>query len=96
MLRDENTHALTEERILVCGSDNLECLRGGVVREPAPAASLNSSSGGVELLLERLNRAKVALNCALKLAVLEFAAAFLDWCEVLPKECVIDVACKRR
>jgi hypothetical protein len=86
---------LTEERILICGGDNLERLGGGVVREPAPATSLNSSRSGIELLLERLNRAKVTLNCVLKLAVLELAAAFLDRCEVLPKECVVDVACKR-
>ena len=85
--------ALTEERILVWSGDNLEYLRGGVVPEPAPAASLNPNSRCVELFLETLNRAKVAHNCVLKLSILKFSTAFLDRCEVFPKECVVDVTC---
>ena len=85
--------ALTEERILIWSSDNLEDPRGGVVPEPAPPASLNPNSSSVELFLEPLNRAKVTLNCFLKLSILKFPTAFLNRCEVLPKKCVVDVTC---
>ena len=92
-LQKKTTRKLTEERILIWGGDNLENLRGGVVPEPSPAASLNPNSSSIELFLEPLNRAKVAYNCVLKLAILEFPTAFLNRCEVLPKERVVDMAC---
>jgi len=88
---DTNEGDMGEEGILICCGDNLERLRGRVEREPAPAAPLNPSSGGVELLLERLDRTKVALDCVLESAVLEIAAAFLDRRKVLPEERVVDV-----
>ena len=91
--KEDDTCALTEKRILICGGDNLEDLRCGIVPEPAPAASLNPNSSSVELFLKPLNRAKVAHNRVLKLSILEFPTAFLHRSEVLPKECVVDVAC---
>ena len=91
--KEDYVRALTEERILIWSGDNLEDLRGGVVPEPAPAASLNPNSRCVELFLETFNRAKVAHNCVLKLSILEFPTAFLNRCKVLPKECVVDVTC---
>ena len=71
---DSNMRALTEEMILIWIGDNLENLRGGVVPEPAPAASVNLNSRSVELFLEpstQVNRAKVAYNCVLKLCLLQ-------------------------
>ena len=94
--KKKTTRTLTEERILIWGGDNLEDLRGRVVPEPSPAASLNPNSSSIELFLKPLNRAKVAHNCVLKLAILEFPTAFLNRCEVLPKERVVDVALLRR
>ena len=44
--------ALTEERVLVRRSDDLELLRGRVVAEPAPAGALDCRGGCVELLLQ--------------------------------------------
>ena len=87
---DTDTH---RGKDLIWGGDNLEDLRGGVVPEPSPAASLNPNSSSIELFLEPLNRAKVAHNCVLKLAIFEFPTAFLNRCEVLPKERVVDMAC---
>ena len=91
--KEDYVRALTEERILIWSGDNLEDLRGGIVPEPAPAASLNPNSSSVELFLEPLNRAKVAHNCVLKLAIVEFPTAFLNRSQVLPKERVVYVAC---
>ena len=54
---------------------------------------MNPNSSSFELFLEPLDRAKVAHNCVLELSILEFPTAFLNRCEVLPKECVVDVAC---
>ena len=83
----------TQERILICGSDNLKDLHSGVVLEASPATSLNPNSSSIELFLEPLNRAKVAHDCVLKLAIPGFPNAFLNRCKVLPKGCVVDVAC---
>ena len=94
--KEDDIWQLTEKRILIWGGDNLEDLRCGIVPEPAPAASLNPNSSGVEPFLKPFNGAKVAHNRVLKLSILEFPSAFLHWSEVFPKECVVDVALLRR
>lgn len=47
--KEDDMRALTAERILIWNGRNLENLRGGVVPEPAPAASLNPNSRPVKL-----------------------------------------------
>jgi hypothetical protein len=91
--RKKRQQQRTEQRILIRRRDNLEHLRLGVIPEPAPPAALNPSRGRIELRLERIDRAKVALERGLQLAVLETAAALLRGREVLPEERVVDVAC---
>lgn len=82
----------TEQRILVRRRHNLKLPRLGVIAEPSPATTLYASCSRIELLLECLYRAKVALESGLQLAVFELAAALLYGCEVLPEQGVVDVA----
>jgi len=89
---DTNDRDVREQRILIRRGDNLEHLRPRVIPEPAPPAALNPSRARIELRLERIDRAKVALERSLQLAVFEPAAALLRGSEVLPEERVVDVA----
>ena len=52
----------TQERILICGSDNLEDLHSGVVLEASPAASLNPNSSSIELFLEQPSQSRARLH----------------------------------
>lgn len=83
--------ARTEQRILVMRRHNLELLRLGVISEPSPPAALNAGGGRAHLLLERIDRAKVALKRRLQLAVFELATALLHRREVLPEQRMVDV-----
>ena len=82
----------TEQRILVRSRHNLKLPRLGVIAEPSPTTTLYASSSRIELLLECLYRAKVALESGFQLAVFELATALLYGCEVLPEQSVVDVA----
>jgi hypothetical protein len=82
----------TEQRILVRRRYNLELPRLGVIAEPSPTTTLYASCSRIELLLECLYRAKVALESGLQLAIFELATALLYRCEVLPEQGVVDVA----
>lgn len=82
----------TEQGILVRGRSNLELLRPGTIPKPAPAAALNASRCSIELLLERIDGAKVAFERGFQLSVLELAAALIGRGEILPEERVIYVA----
>src|SRR6266850_963505 len=84
--------ARTEQRILVRRRHNLELLRLGVIPEPSPPAALNAGGGRIHLLLERIDRAKVALERGLQLAVVELTTALLHRREVLPEQRMVDVA----
>lgn len=53
---------LTQKRVLVGSSDDLELLGGLIVTEPTPARALNGSSLGIHLLLEVLEATKVSLD----------------------------------
>jgi hypothetical protein len=84
--------ARTEQRILVRRRHNLKLPRLGVIAEPSPTATLYANCSRIELLLECLDRAKVALESGLQLAVFELATALLQGHEVLPEQSVVDVA----
>lgn len=51
-----------EERVLVGGRSSLNLLGSGVVGQPGPSGSLDAESGGVDALLEVVERAKVGLD----------------------------------
>lgn len=57
---------LTQERVLVGSSDNLELLGVLVVTEPAPARALDRSRLGIHLLLEVLEATKVSLHVVME------------------------------
>lgn len=65
----------------------------GLSYQPAPTASLDSCSLGVEFLFECIDGTKVAFNSGLERSSFEFAAFGAGWGQVLPKERVIDVTC---
>jgi hypothetical protein len=87
--------ARTEQWILVRRRHNLEFPRLGVITEPSPPTTLYASGGRIKLLLERIDRAKVALKRGFQLAVFELAATLLGGREVPPEEGVVDVALGR-
>src|SRR5579863_8595473 len=87
--------APTEQRILVRRRHNLKLPRLGVIAEPSPTATLYASCSRTELLLECLDRAEVALESGVQLAVFELATALLHGREVLPEQGVVDVAFMR-
>jgi hypothetical protein len=84
--------ARTEQWILVRRRHNLELLRLGVITEPSPPAALNTGGGRIHLLLERIDRAEVALERSLQLALLELTTALLRRREVFPEQRMVDVA----
>jgi hypothetical protein len=84
--------APTEQRILVRCRHNLELPRLCIIAEPSPTATLYASCSRIELLLECLDRAKVALESGLQLAVFELATALLQGREVFPEQGVVDMA----
>jgi hypothetical protein len=84
--------ARTEQWILVRCRHSLELPRPGIIAEPSPPTTLNASGGCIHLFLKLIDRAKVALERHLQLAVFELAAALLYRHEVLPEQGVVDVA----
>lgn len=64
--------------------------------KPAPSRTLDSSSGGIEILLERIERTKGLVNSILKRTRVQGATTTLTLaggrCEVLPEERVVDVS----
>ena len=83
---------LTQQRVLVGSGDDVELLGLRVVAEPAPAAALDGGDLCVELGLELVEAAKVAVDGILECTVGELTAAVLGRGEVLPEERVVDVA----
>lgn len=67
-----------------------------MTHEPAPARALNTSGGGVELLLEAVEGAKRALDGRLQRAIVELTTIALTLGfggrEVLPEQTVVDVS----
>jgi len=63
--------------------------------EPAPTGALNSSGGGIELLLEGVNRSKSLLDSFLERAILKDTAVALAFSrrrsKILPEEGMINV-----
>jgi len=66
--------------------------------EPSPSRSLDSSSGGIELLFHRIDRAKVAIDGVCERTWLEDATTastmlgtMSSWSKILPKERMIDM-----
>lgn len=71
-------------------------IRRIITYEPAPAGTLNAEGSGVEFLLERLERAEIAVDGVFERAGVEVAAhAFASGFstgEVLPEQGVVDVS----
>ena len=68
MLPSVNAHQrlkVAGDRVLAHASDEAEGARGLVLDQPGPAGALNASEGGVGLLLEVVERAKVLLDGSL-------------------------------
>ena len=84
----------TEQRILVRCGNNLELPASPVVPEPSPARTLDSSCLGVQLLLERVERPKVAFDSLRKGSIRrELAPVTGGRRKVGPEEGVVDVSC---
>lgn len=68
MLPSINAHQRLEvagDRVLAHASDEAQGARGLVLDQPSPAGALDASEGGVGLLLEVVERAKVFLDGSL-------------------------------
>ena len=52
---------LTKNRVLIRSGDDIEPLGRGVQDEPAPAGTLDTEGSSVELLLEAVKGAKIAI-----------------------------------
>ena len=52
---------LTKNRVLIRSGDDIEPLGRGVQDEPAPAGTLDPEGSSVELLLEAVKRAEIAI-----------------------------------
>lgn len=87
---------LTQQRILVRTSHNLQLPARRAVPEPSPSRALDGSGSGVEFLLETVEPAKVLVDGLLERSVFEGAASCAGGCEVLPEEGVVYVACWER
>jgi hypothetical protein len=108
---DTNEGDEGKERVLVGRGVNLKTLggrvqtlshsmsmtscRNGSTNEPTPTAALNSKRGGIKLLLEVFEAAKLLLDSSLERAGLESASASSalgrSRGEILPEQRVIDV-----
>lgn len=84
---------LTKQRVLVGSGDDVKLPSGRVESKPAPARPLNAGQLSVELALQPVQRAKVALDGLLERTSSEFTSTFLGRGEVLPEEGVVDVSC---
>jgi len=89
---DTDYRDVGEQWILVRRRRNLELPRLSVTAEPSPPTTLYASGGRIKLLLERIDRAKVALKRGFQLAVFKLAATLLGGREIPPEEGVVDVA----
>jgi len=66
---DTNDGLVSEKRVLVGGSHDLQLLGGRVVAKPAPSTTLDSSSCSIEFALELLDTSKVANQGILEFSV---------------------------
>ena len=90
--KEDDICALTEKRILIGVGDILEDLRGGVVPEPASRFPESQQlQCWTVSWYPQPSRSRVQLRPLT--AILQSATVFHNRCKVLPKKCVIDVAC---
>lgn len=80
------------DRVLVRASDDAKGAAGLVLDQPGPTAALDSGQGGVDLLAQGVEGAKVLLDGLSQFAVGLTTAISAGRGEVLPEERVVDVA----